>query len=182
MVIPVISEWFSSHRSRIAVLALGFAFLAPVMALPVLSVTPAGANPVTAISDFDHDGRLDLQLSDGTYLYAGRQGEFTGAGAVMTDSGPAPATYALSNGTPIPSDTVSRTLNTSYLSKTGSSTVLVMTPYSENVTVYELDARGVYHPAVTMDLRAASLRELTLRPTPDYDLEPEPVDQEAAAA
>jgi hypothetical protein len=160
MVIPVISEWFSSHRSRIAVIALGFAFLAPVMALPVLSVTPAGQNPVKAISDFDNDGRLDLQLSDGTYLYAGKQGDFTGAGAVMTDSGPVQRTYALANGTPIPSDTPSRTLNASYLTKTGSSSVLVMTPYNENVTVYALDGKGVYHPAVTIDLRSASLREL----------------------
>jgi hypothetical protein len=181
-VIKVISEWFSSNKSRIAVIALGFAFLAPVLALPVLSVTPAGANPVQAIGDFDKDGSLDLQLSDGTYLYADRQGDFTGAGAVMTDAGPVQRTYALANGTPIPSDTPSRTLNASYLSKTGSSSVLVMTPYNENVTVYSLDAKGVYHPAVTMDLRAASLRELTLRPTPDYDLEPELVDQEAAPA
>ena len=145
----------------------GTLFLAPVLALPVLSVAPASGSKVSSVSDFDHDGQLDMQLSDGTVLHGEKQGGFSGNDAKMSATGVAPMTFTLANGTPVPSDRISGTLNTSYMTRTGSGSLLIITPCSENVTVFALDAKGVYHPASTIDFRAASLRELALRPAPE---------------
>ena len=160
----------------------GFMFFVPIIALPALSVAPASGHPVGAIADFDRDGRLDLQLQDGTVLHGDGQGGFTGNTAVVTDTGVVPDSYALANGTPAPSDKVSRFVNTSYILGSGAGTgaLIVITPYNENVTVFAPDSSGEYRPVLTIDLRSASLRELSIRPAPEKELGPVPEPEDGA--
>jgi len=55
--------------------------------------------------------------------------------------------------------------------------VLIITPGSENVTVFALDGKGVYHPACSIDFKAASLRELAMRPATEAGPRPVPEPQ-----